>query len=174
MDVADIGQNIVEEVSPVPAGGNLGWNTWEGSFTYSRTGVGTDRPRGETGLVWPVAEFDHRDPLLGRSAVTGVYVLRQTPVRLLQNKMIFGDNPSGEIFYLDADNLPKNGGQDALRRVLFNDKGTQKRLLDLIRAKNDAQGKPAAPRADLRFGVGPGGRVFVLNKRDGTIREIVQ
>ena len=34
MYVADIGQNIVEEISPVTAGANLGWNKWEGSFKY--------------------------------------------------------------------------------------------------------------------------------------------
>ena len=33
MYVADIGQNIVEEISPVTAGANLGWNKWEGSYT---------------------------------------------------------------------------------------------------------------------------------------------
>ena len=28
-------------------------------------------------------------------------------------------------------------------------------------------------RADLRMGVGPNGQIFVLNKRDGTIRLLV-
>jgi hypothetical protein len=32
--VADIGQNIVEEVSLVTKGANLGWNKWEGSFGF--------------------------------------------------------------------------------------------------------------------------------------------
>ena len=32
--LADIGQNAVEEVSPVTAGANLGWNKWEASFPY--------------------------------------------------------------------------------------------------------------------------------------------
>ena len=86
--------------------------------------------------------------------------------------MIFGDNPSGEIFYVNADNLP-NGGQDAIRRILFNDKGTPKTLLQLIQEKNAAQGKTPAPRADLRFGRGPNGQIFVLNKRDGVIRLLV-
>lgn len=27
--MSDIGQNIVDEVSPMSAGANLGWNTWE-------------------------------------------------------------------------------------------------------------------------------------------------
>ena len=56
-----------------------------------------------------------------------------------------------EVFYVDADNPPK-GGQDPTRRILFNDKGTSKPLLQLIRDKNTAQGKPPAPRADLRLG----------------------
>ena len=173
MYVADIGQNIVEEISPVTAGANLGWNKWEGSFLYQgREGVGTANQRGEAGLTYPVAEYDHRDPLFQRAAVTGVYVYRQQAVRALSNKLIFGDNPSGEIFYVDADKPPQ-GGQDPIRRVLFNDKGTSKTLLQLIRETNAAQNKPPAPRADLRLGMGPQGQLLVMNKRDGVIRMIV-
>jgi hypothetical protein len=93
-------------------------------------------------------------------------------VPALSNKLIFGDNPSGEIFYVDVDNLP-NGGQDQIRRILFNDKGSRKRLLQLIQEKNQAHGRDKATRADLRFGVGPQGQILILNKRDGVIREIV-
>jgi len=42
----------------------------------------------------------------------------------------------------------------------------------LIREKNAAQGRPAAERADLRFGTGPDDRVFLLNKQDGVVREL--
>ncbi len=85
---------------------------------------------------------------------------------------MFGDLPSGEIFHVDADDLP-DGGNDAIRRVLLNDDGEAKTLLELIREKNAEQGRGAAGRADLRLGSGPGGRVFLLNKHDGTLREIV-
>jgi Glucose / Sorbosone dehydrogenase len=173
MYVADIGQNIVEEISPVTAGANLGWNKWEGSFTYQgREGVGTANQRGDAGVTYPIAEYDHRDPLFQRAAITGVYVYRQNTVRALANKLIFGDNPSGQILYVDADKLPA-GGQDPIRCIVFNDKGKSKTLLELIREKNAAQGKPPAPRADLRLGMGPQGQLFVLNKRDGVIRMIV-
>ena len=64
-------------------------------------------------------------------------------------------------------------GSDAIRRIMFNDKGTSKTLLQLIREKNTAQGKTPAPRADMRMGVGPQGQIFVLNKRDGIIRLLV-
>ena len=66
-----------------------------------------------------------------------------------------------------------NGGQDAIRRILFDVNGEAKTLLQLIQAKNVTQGKTPATRADLRFALGPDGQVFVLNKRDGTIRLLV-
>ena len=173
MYVADIGQNIVEEVSPVTAGANLGWNIWEASFKFVNRQVDTTNPRSDPAMTWPVAEFDHTDPLLNRAAITGVYVYRQGDIKQLQNLILFGDNPSGEIFYINADTLP-NGGQDQIRRIMFDDKGTNKTLLQLIREKNAAQGKPPAPRADLRLGRGAGNQVFVMNKRDGVIRQFIR
>lgn len=170
--LADIGQNAVEEISPVTAGANLGWNKWEASFPYVKGQVDAARTRDEAGLTWPVVEYDHRDPLFQRAAVTGVIVYRQAAIPQLQHLMLFGDNPSGEIFYVDADNLP-DGGQAAIRQILFNDKGTRKTLLQLIAEKNTQQKKEPAARADLRFGEGPLGQVFVLNKRDGVIRLLV-
>jgi hypothetical protein len=174
MYMADIGQNTIEEISPVTAGANLGWNVWEGSFTYGKGGVGTDKPRGDSSMTYPVVEYAQADPLLQNSAAATIGVVyRQNEVKALANLLLFGDNPSGEIFYVNADKLPSAGGQDAIRRVLFNDGGTSKTLLQLIQAKNTAQGRKPATRADLRFGPGPGGRIFILNKRDGIIRVIV-
>lgn len=77
------------------------------------------------------------------------------------------------MFYIDADRLP-GGGQDAIRRVLFGSGVSAKTLLQVIKEKNAAQKRSAADRADLRFGTGPENRVFLLNKQDGTIREIVR
>jgi glucose/arabinose dehydrogenase len=171
MYVADIGQNVVEEISPVTAGANLGWNKWEASYKYVNRQVDLADPRSEAGMTWPVAEFDHNDALMinNRASITGVYVYREKEIKQLQNLLIFGDNPSGEIFYVNADKLP-SGGQDQIRRIMFTDKGTNKTLLQLIRENNAAQGKPPAPRADMRMGRGPRGQIFILNKRDGVIR----
>jgi glucose/arabinose dehydrogenase len=173
--VADIGQNIVEEVSVVTSGSNAGWNVWEGSFRYvGRQGVDMSNPRGDAKMLYPVVEYGQMDPLLqGQSAVTMGYVYRQTTIPQLANLVIFGDNPSGEIFYINADKLPQRGGQDAIRRILLNDNGTAKTLLQVVQEKNKAQGKTAATRVDLRFGQGPNGQIFLLNKRDGTIRLLV-
>jgi len=173
--LADIGQNIVEELSLVRPGANLGWNRWEGSFGYvSRQAVDLARRRADPSMTYPVAEYDHRDPVLleGDAAITGVHVYRDMQLPQLANLVLFGDFPSGEIFYVPADTLP-GGGQQAIRRVLLHEGGASKTLLQLIREKNARQGKPPASRADLRFGSAQDGRVFLLNKHDGTIRLLV-
>ena len=174
MFMSDIGQNIVEEISPVPAGGNLGWNAWEGSYAFiSRSEVRLTDPRGDSRMTYPVVEYGQIDPLLqNNSAAIGGLVYRRSEIRQLANLLIFGDNPSGEVFYVNADK-PPNGGQDAIRRVLFSDQGTQKTLLKLVQEKNIQQGRKPATRVDLRFGVGPNSQIFILNKRDGTIRLLV-
>ena len=173
MFFSDIGQNILDEISPVTAGANLGWNEWEGSFRFDKGTISTENPRADKSVTYPVVEYGHTDPLLrGTAAVIGGTVYRRDEVRQLKDLMIFGDNPSGEIFYVNADKLPQ-GGQDAVRRILFNQNGEAKTLLQLVQDSNTKQGKPPAPRADLRFGVGPNGQVFVLNKHDGVIRVIV-
>jgi hypothetical protein len=171
MYLADIGQNIVEEISPVTRGANLGWNRWEGSFAFSsRQGVSLQKPRGDATMTYPVVEYSHSDPLLlGNAAVTGVVVYRGSQIPQLANLVLFGDNPSGEVFYFSADHVP-NGGQDPIRRVMLMDKGTAKTLLNVIRDRAFAQGKGQPPRADLRFGTGPDDQLFLLNKRDGVVR----
>jgi len=175
MFLSEIGQNIVEEVDLVTPGANLGWNAWEASFRFiDRTHIELGQRRVDPKVTYPIVEFDHRDPLFGNNvAVTGIVVYRGNAVPQLSNKVLFGDNPSGEVFYIDADRLP-NGGQDPIRRVLFGSGASAKTLLQVIKEKNAAQKRSAADRADLRFGTGPENRVFLLNKQDGTIREIVR
>ena len=171
MVVADIGQNIVEEISPVTAGANLGWNDWEGSFRFiSRQAVSLEKPRSDPAVTYPIAEWGQNDPLLQRqSAASGLIVYRGSELKQLANLVIFTDMPSGEIFYVSADRLP-SGGQDVIRRILLNVDATAKTMLEIIQAKNQAQGKEPATRADLRINEGRGNRVFLLNKGDGTIR----
>ena len=173
--VADIGQNIVEEVSQVTKAANLGWNAWEGSYRFiSRAAVSLEHPRSDPKITYPIVEYGQLDPLLQpQSAVTMGVVYRRKEIPQLSNLLLFGDNPSGEIFYVSADKLPA-GGQDAIRRVLFNHKGEAKTLLQLIQEKNAAQGNPPSTRADLRFGEGPNGEIFILNKRDCVIRMLVK
>ena len=110
--------------------------------------------------------------MTNRAAATGVYVFRaDVTVPSLKDKMLFGDNPSGELLYVDMTGASPNGGSAAIHRILLRPAGGQPTpLLKLIQAKNTEQGKTPATRADLRLGVSGDGRVFILNKADGTIR----
>ena len=174
MFISDIGQETVEEVSTlVTRGANLGWNDWEGSYRFVGREVSLADPRGEVGLTYPVVEYGQLDPLLQPgSAASGLVVSRRSSIPQLQDVVLLGDNPSGEVFYFDADQNPA-GGQDTVRRVLFDDDGELKNLLRLVQEKNAEQGRPEATRVDLRIGSGPDGQIFLLNKRDGVIRRLV-
>ena len=167
--VADIGQNIVEEVSLITKGANLGWNDWEGSFRFiSREAREPRRPaqRSEDGRI-PIVEYGQPDPLLQpQSAVTMGSVYRQKTIPQLANLLVFGDNPSGEVFYINADKLP-SGGQDRDPQNPVQRERHTKTLLQSGQGKERRAGQAGSTRADLRFGEGPNGEIFLLTKRDG-------
>ena len=172
--LADIGQNIVEEISVVTAGANLGWNDWEGSYRFiSRQAVSLDAPRSDPRVTYPIVEWGQIDPLMqSNSAASGLVVYRGNQIPQLANLVLFTDMPSGEIFYVSADTLP-SGGQDVIRRMLLDSNGVARTMLEVIQAKNIAQGKTPASRSDLRLSFGPDNQVFLLNKADGTIRVLM-
>jgi glucose/arabinose dehydrogenase len=106
--VPDVGQNKVEEVNLVTAGGNYGWNLREGAFWFDpsngTTVTGPVRTPPDD-LIDPIAQYDHDDGF----AVIGGYVYRGTQVPALSGRYVFGDwgsfgAPSGRLFYLDATN----------------------------------------------------------------------
>lgn len=172
--VADIGQNSIEELSLAWSGADLGWNDWEGSYRFiSRGRLSLSDPRSDPDLSYPVAEYGHGDPLLtNRAAITGVVVYRHDEIPQLRGRVLFADYPSGEIFWVDADDLPE-GGESGIRRVLLREGPEERTFLEIIRAKTVERGLDPTSRTDLRFGTGPDGRLFLLNKHDGVIREIV-
>lgn len=173
MYMADIGQNTVEEISPVTRGADLGWNTWEGSYRFvSREGVSPEGHRSDPAVTYPIVEWDQVDPLIQSSSMATMGVVyRHDAIAALRGRLLFGDGPSGEVFHVSAD-TPPQGGQDAIRRVLFRHNGQNRTLLQLLQDKAAAQGRQPVTRADLRFGPANEGRIFVLNKADSTVRMI--
>ena len=101
-----------EEVTRVTKGANLGWRVWEGSYRFvNGSEVNTDTPRSDPKVTYPVVEFAQLDPLLqNSSAVTMGYVYRHSRLKPLANLLLFGDNPSGEMFYVNADTAAAHGG----------------------------------------------------------------
>ena len=93
--MADVGQNLYEEVSVQPAvssgGENYGWDVMEASHCFDPQ---TDCD--SSGLVLPVAEYDHGQGC----SITGGYVYRGTQYPQMAGVYFFGDFCSGNIWGL--------------------------------------------------------------------------
>ena len=164
MYIADIGQGAFEEINRGVNGGNFGWATREGS-------QGGNAP----GAIDPIAQYDHgafvTNAITGNKAVTMGDVVRGSPIADLNGKLILGDFPNGVIYTLDVDNDPLAGGSAGLQELtLLDENGQSVRMIDLIR---NATGNQSLGRADIRFSYGLDGEVFVTNKFDGVIRQLV-
>lgn len=105
--VADVGQNVWEEVTLVDAGENHGWRIREGSHCFSvdypnhnPLECETTGPNGED-LVPPVIEYTHQNGI----SIAGGYIYRGSAMPSgLQGLYVFGDwstsfgSPAGQIF----------------------------------------------------------------------------
>ena len=186
MLISDIGQGSIEEINLGVAGNNYGWDAREGAYiTTGNVNVVDNLPAGHStdSYTYPVAQYDHTNNLLNQSvAVVGGSVYRGSGVPQLTGLYLFGDfaTNSGPIFAVDVDHLVQR--DDFTNLTDFNDGhlapfaevqltfgGAEKTLLQII-ADETGQNKS---RTDLRFGVGPDGEIYVLNKHDGVVRRIV-
>ncbi|MFT4520516.1 MAG: glucose/arabinose dehydrogenase [Halioglobus sp.] len=117
--VADVGQNDVEEVDIVHAGGNYGWRIKDGAFCFDPNGIEsgfvTDAEFGGVPeIIDPVAQYDHDEGI----SITGGFVYRGSAIPSLQGHYVFGDwAPSfvdplpGRLFYLQASELTGGPGE---------------------------------------------------------------
>jgi glucose/arabinose dehydrogenase len=83
--IADVGQNVREEVNVVAAsaaGVNYGWNIWEGTLCY---------PSGAScspaGITMPLVEYDHGDGC----SITGGYVYRGAALPEVAGRYFYSD-----------------------------------------------------------------------------------
>jgi hypothetical protein len=111
--IADVGQNLLEEVDVEPAGAggrNYGWNLVEGTQCYRSASCDT------TGLTPPLAEYPHGD----ECSVTGGYVYRGSAIPAIAGHYLYGDWCSGMVRSFRAVNGAATDARDwtsALRRV---------------------------------------------------------
>lgn len=121
---ADTGQNSIEEVDVVRAGGNYGWPIKEGTFCFdgkgNKPGVVTDNPScGQGSLIDPNAQYDHDEG----KAIIGGFVYRGKVLRQLKGHYVFGDyaktfNNDGRLFYLKKANIAGNKKSEILEMQL--------------------------------------------------------
>ena len=91
--LADVGQDLVEEVDIIAKGKNYGWNIMEGDQCYGATSCN------QAGLVMPVAVYRHSD---SRSIVGGYVYRGQDPTlqNILRDTYLYADTYSTRIWGL--------------------------------------------------------------------------
>jgi hypothetical protein len=91
--VADVGQDLWEEINLVRKGGNYGWSIRESAHPFgNRVAPNPEKP------LLPVWEYDHQ---VGKSITGGA--LYRGPLAELNGKYIYSDYVSGRIWELDYD-----------------------------------------------------------------------
>jgi len=140
--VADVGQNLIEEINVIQVGGNYGWNFKEGTFAFdsaaSPVSISFDLEGLVGELIDPVVQYDHTEGI----SIIGGFVYRGSAIPELDGQYVFGDFslgffvPNGRIFYVNlndgqinefilaADDLPlntfvKSTGQDESGELYF-------------------------------------------------------
>jgi glucose/arabinose dehydrogenase len=97
--IADVGQNLWEEIDFQPAGSkggeNYGWSVYEASMEF-KTNKGVDKNT----LVFPIAEYQHGD---AGCSVTGGFVYRGKALPELDGTYLYGDYCSGWMWTLKRD-----------------------------------------------------------------------
>lgn len=145
--VTDVGQNDIEEINLVEAGGNYGWRYKEGSFYFvpngGSSGYVTDRPLAipAMDLIDPIAQYDHDEGL----SIIGGFVYRGSDLPALRGRYVFAEfgrnfNNDGRLFWLDADNTIR---------------------------EFDLPGDGSVGRFVLGMGQGPDGELYVLTNQTG-------
>ena len=193
----DVGRANVEEVNVITAGSNHGWPDREGIFTHLKedggggflTGIGP-LPTNDAslGFTYPAAQYGHTGsygtPFTGHG-IAGGFVVENGSA--LDGQYLYGDFVSfGDVYHSSLQDLQSavtQGSPDFLSqattrraRVVFdhdNNPSTEAQvfdtMLDVINNSPRYFSHSGSRRADLRFGQGPGGEIYILNKRNNTI-----
>ncbi len=144
---ADVGQNDIEEVNVVVAGGNYGWRIKEGSFCFDPNGDNrgfvTDEDCGPPDLIDPVAEYDHDEGI----AVVGGFVYRGSSIHYLRGRYVLGDysrafgNNDGRLFFLKKKNIVRKDWIKSSKIAELRLKGQDGLGLSLLGFGQDAHGE---------------------------------
>ncbi|MBL9154168.1 MAG: PQQ-dependent sugar dehydrogenase [Verrucomicrobiales bacterium] len=109
--LADVGQDLFEEINLIEKGGNYGWEYREGRTAFpgkpllmQALGIAkSDPPRG-TVFIDPVHEYSHGDGL----SITGGYLYRGQGVPALSGHYLYGDWKFGTLWALHYDAAGKS------------------------------------------------------------------
>ncbi|MBG9378614.1 PQQ-dependent sugar dehydrogenase [Panacibacter sp. DH6] len=162
MLVSNVGQANIESVNMVTAGSDFGWPLREGNFVIHDTGninkvYALPADDSAMHITYPVIEYDHDEG----KAISGGYAYKG-PIAALKNKFLFGDIPTGRLFFTNIFNI-KQGSIAPLQEWSVAIDGKTASLQTLC--GND--------RVDLHFGTDANNDLYIMTKADGKIYRIV-
>lgn len=158
----NIGQANIEAIDLVEPGRNYGWPVREGNFVFNPYGNLNNiysLPSNDSiyKITYPIAEFDHDEG----KAISGGYEYQGTAIPELKGKFLFGDIPSGRLFYINAHDI-KQGKQAVIKEWRITINGRSTNLKDQC----------GSDRVDLHFGIGPENEIYILTKADGKVYQL--
>ncbi len=156
LHATDIGQHSIEEINRIEPGKFYGWPVREGTFTINpygsfRTLYPLPEDDAKWGATYPLIQLEHDETV----AIIGGYILPSGP---LKGKFVFGDVPSGRLFFADL----ADGPHPAVQAWGIRFEGKEISLKELC----------GSDRVDLKFGLDHAGNVYIMSKSNGAIYKI--
>lgn len=159
MLAGNIGQANSEALYLIKPGHDYGWPLREGSFLFKPEGNLNNvysLPANDSinKFTYPIAEYDHDEGL----AISGGYEYWGNTIVPLKGKFLFGDIPSGRLFFINTDDI-QQGKQADIHEWSITVNKIPKTLKQVC----------GCDRVDLRFGRDAQGELYVLTKADGML-----
>lgn len=163
MLVSNVGHGNIESLNLVAPGADYGWPIREGTFVvdpFGNLNKVYQLPANDNmyKITYPVAQFDHDEG----KAISGGFEYTGTAITQLNGKFLFGDIPSGRLFYVDMADI-KQGKQAPIKEWKMSLNGKQTSFKDLI----------GNGRIDLHFGKDANGELYLFTKADGKVYKLV-
>lgn len=164
MLVCNIGQGNIESLDLIMPGHNYGWPIREGTFVSADVNENLGKviplPPDDSvyKITYPVAQYDHDEG----KAISGGFEYTGKTVPQLKGKYLFGDIPSGRLFYVDVATI-KQGQQAPIKEWKISINGALRKLEEVC----------GSGRVDLHFGRDANGELYILTKADGKVYKLV-
>jgi glucose/arabinose dehydrogenase len=150
--LADVGQDLVEEIDVIEKGGNYGWNIIEGDICTPGVNPSCDK----TGLKMPIHTYRHPAGF----SITGGFVYRGNAIPGLCGTYLYADYVTRKVWGLRYD-----GNKTTINTELIGPNLTEKVIRKL-------RGSPPLPHISS-FGEDRNHELYVTDHQTGTILKIV-
>ncbi len=159
MLATNIGQANIEAIDIILKGHDYGWPMREGRFVVhpdSDINKIYALPPNDSSyhFTYPVAAFDHDEG----NAIEGGFEYEGNSIPELRGKYLFGDIPSGRLFYINLSDLIS--GKPVVVKEWFVSLNGKRITLRMLCGQN---------RVDLRFAKDEKGEMYISTKPDGKI-----